>query len=76
MLDLKRKTGATTEEIQDAIEEIGTLEPAPGRRFSADSNAVIEPDVTVFKDEYGVWQVVLNNDYIPACASVASTRIC
>ena len=65
VLDLKRKTGATTEEIQDAIEEIGTLEPAPGRRFSADSNAVIEPDVTVFKDEYGVWQVVLNNDYIP-----------
>lgn len=65
VLDLKRKTGATTEEIQDAIEEIGTLEPAPGRRFSADSNSVIEPDVTVFKDEYGSWQIVLNNDYIP-----------
>ena len=65
ILDLKRKTGATTEEIQDAIEEVGTLEPAPGRRFSADNNAVIEPDVTVFKDQYGAWQVVLNNDYIP-----------
>ena len=26
---------------------------------------MIEPDVTVFKDEYGQWQIVLNNDYIP-----------
>lgn len=63
--DLKRKTGASTEDIQQAIEEIGTLEPAPGKRFSADSNTVIEPDVTVYKDEYGAWQIVLNSDYIP-----------
>ena len=63
--DLKRKIGASTDDIQQAIEEIGTLEPAPGKRFSADSNTVIEPDVTVYKDEYDAWQVVLNNDYIP-----------
>lgn len=63
--DLKRKTGASTEAIQLAIEEIGSLEPAPGKRFSADSNTVIEPDVTVYKDEYDAWQIVLNNDYIP-----------
>ena len=63
--DLKRKTGASTEDIQQAIEEIGTLEPAPGKRFNADSNTVIEPDVSVYKDEYDIWQVVLNNDYIP-----------
>lgn len=63
--DLKRKTGANTEEIERAIEEIGALEPAPGRRFAADSNTVIEPDVTVYKDEYDNWQIVLNNDYIP-----------
>lgn len=63
--DLKRRTGASTEDIERAIEEIGTLEPAPGRRFAADSNTVIEPDVTVYKDEYDVWQILLNNDYIP-----------
>jgi len=63
--ELKRKTNASTEEIEQAILEIGTLEPAPGRRFAEDSNAVIEPDVTVFKDEYENWQIVLNNDYIP-----------
>lgn len=65
VLELKRKTGASPEDIQDAIEEISTLEPAPGKRFSPDSNSVIEPDVTVYQDEYDEWQVVLNSDYIP-----------
>jgi len=63
--ELKRKTGATPEDIQDAIEEISTLEPAPGKRFSPDSNTVIEPDVSVYQDEYDEWQVILNSDYIP-----------
>ncbi|WPJ96532.1 RNA polymerase factor sigma-54 [Coraliomargarita algicola] len=63
--ELKRKTGANPEDIQDAIEEISTLEPAPGKRFSPDSNSVIQPDVTVYQDEYDEWQVVLNSDYIP-----------
>ena len=63
--ELKRKTGASTEDIQVAIEEISTLEPAPGKRFSPDSNSIIEPDVTVYQNEYDEWQVVLNSDYIP-----------
>ena len=63
--ELKRKTGASPEDIQAAIEEISTLEPAPGKRFSTDSNTVVEPDVSVYQDEYDQWQVVLNNDYIP-----------
>jgi RNA polymerase sigma-54 factor len=63
--DLGRKLGTTTDDIQDAIEEIATLEPAPGKRFSPDSNTVIEPDATVFKDEYNEWKIILNNDYIP-----------
>ncbi|MFP4167127.1 MAG: RNA polymerase factor sigma-54 [Opitutales bacterium] len=63
--ELTRKTGASSEEVQAAIEEIATLEPAPGKRFNADTNTVIEPDVTVYKDEYGAWKIELNNDYIP-----------
>ena len=63
--ELKRKTGASAEDIQVAIEEISTLEPAPGKRFSPDSNSIIEPDVTVYQNEYDEWQVVLNSDYIP-----------
>lgn len=63
--ELARKIGVTTEDIQNAIEAIATLEPSPGKRFSPDSNTVIEADVTVFKDEYNEWQITLNNDYIP-----------
>lgn len=63
--DLKRKTGTDAREIQQAIEEIATLKPAPGRQFAYDHNTVIHPDVIVYKDEYDEWQVQLNQDDIP-----------
>ncbi len=62
--DLARKTGLAPDVIQEAIEEIGTLDPAPGRRFAADSNRVVVPDVTVENDN-GEWKITLNQDYIP-----------
>jgi len=62
--DLARRLDASVEEIQAAIEEIGALDPAPGRRFADDSNRVVVPDVTVEKDG-DKWLIHLNNDYIP-----------
>ncbi len=62
--DLARKTGLAPDVIQDAIEEIGTLDPAPGRRFADDANRVVIADVTVEKDD-GEWKIILNQDYIP-----------
>jgi RNA polymerase sigma-54 factor len=62
--DLARRLGASVEEVQAAIEEIGALNPAPGRRFADDSNRVVVPDVTVEKDG-DKWVVHLNSDYIP-----------
>ncbi len=62
--DLARKTGLANEVIQEAIEEIGTLDPAPGRRFADDANRVVVPDVTVEKDG-DEWKIILNHDYIP-----------
>jgi RNA polymerase sigma-54 factor len=62
--DLARRLGASLEDVQTAIEEVGTLDPAPGRRFADDSNRVVVPDVTVEKDG-DKWLVHLNNDYIP-----------
>lgn len=62
--DLARKTGLPNETIQEAIEEIGTLDPAPGRRFADDANRVVVPDVTVEKDG-SEWKIILNHDYIP-----------
>lgn len=62
--DLARKMGLPPETIQEAIEEIGTLDPSPGRRFADDSNRVVVPDVTVEK-EGSEWKISLNADYIP-----------
>lgn len=62
--DLARRTGLAPEVIQEAIEEIGALDPAPGRRFADDSNRIVVADVTVEK-EGGEWKILLNQDYIP-----------
>src|SRR5690606_17911023 len=47
--DIARKVGVELEEVQEAMEEIAQLDPAPGRRFSEDSNRVVVPDVKVEK---------------------------
>src|SRR3954469_21971657 len=62
--ELARKLGADADDVQSAIEEIGKLDPAPGRRFAEDNNRVVVPDVTVDKDGDD-WKITLNSDYIP-----------
>lgn len=62
--EIARKIGAHMDDVQLAIEEIGTLDPAPGRRFADDTNRVVVPDVTVEKDGEK-WNIILNSDYIP-----------
>jgi RNA polymerase sigma-54 factor len=62
--DLSRKMGLSPEIIQESIEIIGSLDPAPGRRFADDANRVVVADVAVEKDN-GEWQIILNQDYIP-----------
>jgi RNA polymerase sigma-54 factor len=62
--ELARKLGADPDDVQSAIEEIGKLDPAPGRRFAEDVNRVVVPDVTVEKDG-DEWKIHLNSDYIP-----------
>ncbi len=63
--ELANKLHTTIERIQEALQGIARLDPAPARRFKPDTNTVIEPDVTVYKDEYGEWQIELNTEYIP-----------
>jgi RNA polymerase sigma-54 factor len=62
--ELARKLAVPADDVQSAIEEIGKLDPAPGRRFAEDSNRVVIADVTVEKDG-DVWKIHLNSDYIP-----------
>jgi RNA polymerase sigma-54 factor len=62
--ELSRKLGAGSDDIQAAIEEIGKLDPAPGRQFADDQNRVVVPDVVVEHDG-NEWKIHLNNEYIP-----------
>jgi RNA polymerase sigma-54 factor len=62
--ELSRKLGVAPDDVQAAIEEIGKLDPAPGRRFAEDNNRVVVPDVVVEKDG-DEWKIHLNSDYIP-----------
>ena len=62
--ELARKLSADADDVQSAIEEIGKLDPAPGRRFAEDNTRVVIADVTVEKDEEE-WKISLNSDYIP-----------
>lgn len=62
--DISRRIGLSPEVVQEAIEEIGALDPAPGRRFAEDNNRVVVPDVTV-EPEGNDWKITVNSDYIP-----------
>lgn len=62
--EIARKSGAHVDDVQEAIVEIGALDPAPGRRFAEDTNRVVIPDVTVEQDG-DEWKITLNDDYIP-----------
>ena len=62
--EIARQLGRAPSEIEDAIEEIAALDPAPGRRFSEDQNRVVVPDVKVERDDDD-WIVTLNDEYIP-----------
>ena len=66
--EIARKSGVHVDDVQEAIEDIGRLDPAPGRRFADDNNRVVIPDVAVEKDGEE-WKIHLNNDYIPRLRS-------
>ena len=63
--EIARRIGVANEDVQAAIQDIADLDPAPGRKFSDDSNRVVVPDVRVEKDDTGEWLIHLNSDYIP-----------
>ncbi|MBW2148309.1 MAG: RNA polymerase factor sigma-54 [Deltaproteobacteria bacterium] len=59
-----KKLGIPTQEIAQAVEIIGQLEPKPGRSFGTDNPMYISPDIFVYKlgDDY---VVLLNDDGLP-----------
>lgn len=62
--EIAKKLKVSDEAIQKALEEIASMDPSPGKRFSADTNNVIEPDIKIYLED-NIWKIELNNEYIP-----------
>ena len=62
--EIARATGASIDEVQDALKRIARLEPHPGRAFLSDNDQYILPEVFVLKsgDDF---VVTTNNEHIP-----------
>jgi RNA polymerase sigma-54 factor len=62
--EIARGTGQSVDEVQEALERIGRLEPRPGRSFLPDNDQYILPEVFVQKsgDDF---TVTTNNEHIP-----------
>ncbi len=62
--EISRGCGVSLDDVQEAIERIGHLDPRPGRAFLPDNDRYVLPEVFVQKqgDEY---TVATNNDHVP-----------
>jgi len=72
--ELARVLDVSPEAVQRAITLIGRLDTAPGRRFAEDSNRIVEPDIEIWRDAHGQWQLTLNRRYIPRLRISATYR--
>ncbi|MFU8779903.1 MAG: RNA polymerase factor sigma-54 [Kiritimatiellia bacterium] len=61
---IARDCKTTTEKVREAAAFIATLDPAPGRAFSATMATYIFPEVVIRKSEDG-FSVILNDDRLP-----------
>lgn len=62
--EIAQALAAPLEQVQHAAKLIATLEPKPGRAFSAETPTYITPDVVVEKTESD-YVIHLNDEYIP-----------
>lgn len=62
--DIAKALRTTLEEIMVATSFIATLDPKPGRAFSAETAAYVLPEVVVRKIE-GEYTIILNDDQLP-----------
>jgi len=62
--EIAQRQAVPLEQAHQAAKVIATLEPKPGRVFSAETPVYVMPDVVVEKTEAG-YQVHLNDEHIP-----------
>lgn len=58
--DIAAKSRLSVPTIQDAAHFISTLEPKPGRQFSAEGTVYITPEIVVYREEEGGAWVIEN----------------
>jgi RNA polymerase sigma-54 factor len=63
--EIARALGVTLEQVQQLANFIATLEPKPGRMFSAERQQYVAADVVVQELEDGTFSVALNDDQVP-----------
>ncbi|MFH0919217.1 MAG: RNA polymerase factor sigma-54 [Fibrobacterota bacterium] len=64
--EIARKTGLPVAEIQQAVREIGKLEPSPGTLYGGGRPQTITPELLVTKLENGEFAVTLNDGNVPS----------
>ncbi len=62
--DIAKALGITPREVQDAADQIATLDPKPGREFSEITGNYVVPDLIIEHIE-GDYQVFLNDGNLP-----------
>jgi RNA polymerase sigma-54 factor len=62
--DIAKALKLPVEQVQEAAKFIGTLDPRPGRAYSAEALAYVLPEVVVQKID-GIYSVVLNDEQLP-----------
>ncbi|MFH1037382.1 MAG: RNA polymerase factor sigma-54 [PVC group bacterium] len=61
---IARTLKTTPERVRQAAEFIATLDPKPGRVFSADETRYVTPDIYLEKDD-GEYRIIFNREYTP-----------
>ncbi len=62
--EIARSLGVSPREVQDAADEIGALDPKPGRRHSGDPEHYVTPDLIVDR-VHGEYLVFVNDTGLP-----------
>lgn len=62
--EIAQRQAVPLEQVHQAAKVIATLEPKPGRIFSAETPVYVMPDVAVEKTDTG-YQIHLNDEHIP-----------
>ena len=60
-----RRLNVSHDELKNAIQHIGSLDPRPGRDLNVDTAQPIRPDIIVFRGRDGEYHVETNDNLLP-----------